>query len=293
MIIIGIGLGYYSLLFNKLHELNHIKNFHAHPVVAFYEQNQYDPKNSRHNMKRNLSTLFLDKTMQRAQLIEPVRVSLNIVGWRKTISSMNDVHFNKGEKFMRALCTVFLITVIALGNSACTIPHVIEKDYTQYLVNNTGASNLSKTDKASEYVLTPNTQKHRYEFRAAASGIANLWIVEFGKMLDDTLMSTDVQKAFGALQKVSDTSSNSKSLLIFDLQSYTFKNYGAHLSLKVALSRSGQVVFSKTYKQDGKAQVGKMLMGGVFAQKNAVQQSTKLALDEVLRQLISDLNMLK
>lgn len=35
-----------------------------------------------------------------------------------------------------------------------------------------------------------------------------------------------------------------------------------------------------------------MFWGGVFAQKNAVQQSTKLALDEILRQLIADLNNL-
>ena len=33
-----------------------------------------------------------------------------------------------------------------------------------------------------------------------------------------------------------------------------------------------------------------MFWGGAFAQKNAVQQSTKLAIDEILRQLIADLN---
>jgi len=106
------------------------------------------------------------------------------------------------------------------------------------------------------------------------------------------LMSADVQKAFGVLQKVSDTSGNSNGLLIFDLQSYTFEDFGAHLSLKISLSRSGQVVFSETYTQDGKTQGDKMFWGGVFAQKNAVQQSTKLALDKILRQLILDLNAL-
>jgi len=33
-----------------------------------------------------------------------------------------------------------------------------------------------------------------------------------------------------------------------------------------------------------------MFWGGAFAQRNAVQQSTKHALDEILRQLITDLN---
>jgi len=193
---------------------------------------------------------------------------------------------------MRMFRSIFIVTVIILGTSACTIRHVIEEDYPQYLVNNTGAANLPKTNKASEYVLTSDTQQHSYEFRAVATGYANLWVVEFGKMLDDTLMSADVQKAFGVLQKVSDTSGNSNGLLIFDLQSYTFEDFGAHLSLKISLSRSGQVVFSETYTQDGKTQGDKMFWGGVFAQKNAVQQSTKLALDKILRQLILDLNAL-
>lgn len=191
---------------------------------------------------------------------------------------------------MRVFRSIFLVTLIILCTSACSIRHVIEQDYPQYLVKNTGAANLPNTGKASEYFLTSNTQKHSYEFRAVATGYANLWIVEFGKMLDDTLISTDVQKAFGALQKVSDVSGESRGLLIFDLQSYTFEDFGAHISLNISLSRLGQVVFSKTYKQDGKTQGGKMFWAGAFGQKNAVQQSTKLALDEILRQLIADLN---
>lgn len=189
---------------------------------------------------------------------------------------------------MRAFQNIFLVTVIVLCTSSCQ--HFIEKDYPEYLANNTGTANLPETDKASDYILTPNTQQHSYEFQAVSTGVANIWVVEFGKMLDDTLMSTDVQKAFGALQKVSDMSGSSSSLLIFDLQNYTFEDYGAHISLKISLIRSGREIFSKIYKQHGKTQGGKMVWGGAFAQKNAVQQSTKLALDEILRQLILDLN---
>jgi hypothetical protein len=195
----------------------------------------------------------------------------------------------KGE-FMRMFQNILLITVSVLGTSACSIQHPIEKDYPQYLANNAGSATLPRTDKASEYYLTPDTQQHRYEFRAVATGYANLWIVEFGKMLDDSLMSADVQNAFGSLKKVSDPSGSSGGLLVFDLQSYTFEDFGAHISLKISLSRSGDVVFSKVYTQDGKSQGGKMMWAGAFGQKNAVQQSTKIALDEILRQLISDLN---
>ena len=104
--------------------------------------------------------------------------------------------------------------------------------------------------------------------------------------------SADARRAFGAIQKASEVSSASDGLLLFDLQNYSFEEFGAHISLQISLYRSGKVVFSKLYRQDGKTQGGKMFWGGVFAQKNAVQQSTKLALDEILRQLIADLNNL-
>ena len=141
-----------------------------------------------------------------------------------------------------------------------------------------------------EYLLKPATQQHHYEFRAVVTGYANLGIVEFGKTLDDTLMSTDVQQAFGTLRKASGQSAASDGLLIFDLEQYTFEAFGAHISLKISLSHTDKVVFSKTYMQDGRTQGGKMFWGGVFTQKNAVQQSTKLALDEILHKLIAGLS---
>lgn len=190
---------------------------------------------------------------------------------------------------MNALKSTVLL-VIMLSTSACSIRHEVRQDYPQYLSNNAGTSNLPVTNKASEYFLTPNTQQNSYEFRSVMTGAANLWVVEFGKMLDDTLMSADVQKAFGNIRKVSEISSASNGLLIFDLQNYSFEDFGAHITLKISFMRDGKAIFSQVYTQDGKTQGGKMFWGGVFGQKNSVQQSTKIALDEILRRLITDLN---
>lgn len=77
---------------------------------------------------------------------------------------------------------------------------------------------------------------------------------------------------------------------MFDLQKYEFTDFGAHVVLKASFERNGQQVFEKTYTASGETQGGKMFWGGVFAMKNAVQQSTKLATDDILRQLIADLN---
>lgn len=190
---------------------------------------------------------------------------------------------------MKRLIELSLIGVILLGATACTIRHSVEQDYPQYLANNAGQANLPTTDQASAYLLTPATQQFSYEFRSAMAGYAHLWVVDFGKMLDDTMRSAEVQNAFNAIRKVADVSAASDGLLVFDLQRYAFQDCGAQISLKVSFYRSGQVAFSKTYTQHGKTQGGKMFWGGVFAQKNAVQQSTKLALDAILRQLIYDL----
>jgi len=185
-----------------------------------------------------------------------------------------------------------LLIAVALGSSACTIRRYVAEDYPQYLAKNEGKATLPSTQRASEYLLTPATQAYSYEFRSGLSGYANLWIVEIGKMLDETLMSADVQAAFGGLQKVSEPKpdASTKGLLTFDLSGYEFKDFGAHVSLAVSLTSGGAVVFSKTYDEKGATQGGKVFWGGAWAQKNAIQQSTKLALDEILHQLVDDLN---
>lgn len=177
----------------------------------------------------------------------------------------------------------------ALAMSGCSIRHEVVNDYPQYLINNQGNSHLPTTSAASKYMIMPATQAHHYEFRSAMAGYANVWVVEFGRLLDDTMQSHDVQAAFGKLVKVQGSDA-SGGVLVFDLQNYTYADMGAHIILKVTYRRDGRDVFSKVYQADGQTQGGKMFWGGGFAMKNAVQQSTKLALDHILVQLINDLN---
>lgn len=77
---------------------------------------------------------------------------------------------------------------------------------------------------------------------------------------------------------------------MFDLQSYEFSDMGAHVALRVTCRRGGADRFAKVYVAGGSTQRGKVFWGGVFAMKNAVQESTKQAIDDILRQLITDLN---
>lgn len=190
----------------------------------------------------------------------------------------------------RILLTVATIIVFAFSLSACSISHHVHEDYPEYLENNTGESKLPHSSGNYNYTATSETEQHRYEFRSAMVGYGNLWIVEFGKILDQTIKSKDVQKAFGKLEKQTNGDTNNDSLLIFDLINYTFNDFGAHVKLQITLKESGVEQFEKTYQADGKTQGAKMFWAGVFGMKNAIQQSTKHALDDIFKRLINDIN---
>ena len=191
--------------------------------------------------------------------------------------------------------TPMLASLLLACLCGCAMRHEIASDYPQYLAFNSGESHLPTTDAASAYLLARTTIAHRYEFRSAIVGYNNLWMVDFGKLLEQTLQSKDVQAAFGGLFAATDPADAGdagRGTLVFELQSYSFTDLGAHIWMKVTLRRKGVDVFEKLYMVDGTTQGAKMILGGVFAMKNAIQSSTKAALDQILRELILDLDKL-
>lgn len=186
------------------------------------------------------------------------------------------------------ILSLLLAVTVSTG---CSINHPIAKDYNQYLVNNEVENTLPKTELEADYIIDKGTVNHRYEFRAATVGYAHLWIVEFGNILDETLKSRDVQAAFGRLAERAGEDSDKGYLISFNLENYEFKNHHAYISLNIALANNGGEVLNKTYHAEGKSQGGKMFWGGPFAMKNGTQQSTKLALDQILGEFIQDVNM--
>ena len=176
--------------------------------------------------------------------------------------------------------------------SGCSINHRIADDYEQYLLENQGSVTLPNTELEANYVVERNTQTHKYEFRAFSVGTANLWIVEFGKILDKTLQSSDVQESFGKLTKILETDTNEGNLVTFKLIDYYFIDYCANVTLDISIMNGdGIVVLDQTYQADGKRQQAKMWIGGVFLMKNAIRQSTKYATDSIISDFINDINL--
>src|SRR6478735_1252317 len=147
----------------------------------------------------------------------------------------------KMNKLIKFLCA---ITMVAAA-SGCTINHPVANDYPQYLVDNGSVGDLPKTNIKTGYSIDSATQNHRYEFRAATVGYAHLWIVEFGKILDETLNAPYVQSSFGKLNKSIPGAESSGNLVEFTLEKYEFKNYRAYVTMKIALSSNGKEILNK------------------------------------------------
>jgi hypothetical protein len=129
----------------------------------------------------------------------------------------------------------FKIIVLAAAGviSGCSINHPVQKDYPQYLAEHGKSGNLPKTELESSYSIDAKTETHRYEFRAATVGYAHVWIVEFGKILDDTLNAPYVQSSFGKLKKENAAVKGSGNDIKFTLNSYEFKDYRALVSMNI------------------------------------------------------------
>lgn len=177
---------------------------------------------------------------------------------------------------------------ILIMTTGCSIMHPVANDYSEYLGKNT-TGQFQTVKAGDQYYLPAATQNHHYEFRAAVTGYANVWVVEFGKVLDATMQSQDVVKALGTLSKTNTDAAAAGNTLVFDLKKYTFEDFGAHIELEISIKNASGEVFKKSYFADGKTQGGKMFWGGAFGMKNAVQQSTKLAMDEIIIGFIRDL----
>lgn len=181
-----------------------------------------------------------------------------------------------------------LLCLVALS-TGCSIRHVVSDDYTRYLINNEGNYQLPNTDYVAEYVMAPNTANHNYEFRAATVGYAHLWVVNFGKILEKTLESKDVQNAFKKLSKANGKGTPGILVINFNLVDYEFSGFEALVKLQITAIKDDSILFDKTYFEKGISQGGKMFIAGPFGMKNAIQQSTKSAIDKIMAQSLNDI----
>lgn len=184
---------------------------------------------------------------------------------------------------MKAILVLLGFSIFMTGCSTT----VVTEDYQAYLKNNQGQK-LPALGYAAEYVVTPETKSHSYSIKSAMAGFGNSWVVKFGPVLESTLQSPDVQAAFKSLNEVNGTA-KAPYVITFHLISYQFVDTQAKIEMQISATKAGKKIIDQKYQANGNSQGGKMFWGGAFAMKNAVQQSSKRAMDIILTHFLTDL----
>lgn len=170
---------------------------------------------------------------------------------------------------------------------ACSVN--TRNDYAGYLRNNAGeAAAFPFVGGDFCYSMTERTWAHRKEIKSWLGGIVNTWVVEFGPMLDATMRIGDAQASFRSLRPATGNNACVWSSE-YDLVSYDFIDNRAKIRLAVRTCGPGGAGAAREYYAEGTPQLGKMYWGKNFAMKNAVQQSTKHAVDAILAAYYTDL----
>ncbi len=185
---------------------------------------------------------------------------------------------------MTLVRTILLSACVALAGCA----YNVSSDYANYLESNQGENRFPRTNVNARYYIAPQVRGHSYQIRSVMAGAANTWNVHFGQMLAGTLESADYQAAFTSLTETKDADAAAGLVFKYQRANYAFTNTQAQIGLTIAVYRNGERVFIEKYSRKGISQWGKMFWAGALGMANAVQQSTKSALDKILTDSLSD-----
>ena len=193
------------------------------------------------------------------------------------------------SSLIRAFRHLALVGLASAGLAGCA--HSVSNDYASYLRGNKGEFLFPQTGYEAQYYVAPQVRDNTYTAVSAMAGAANSWNIEFGAMLLDTLESDDYRGAFTTLSEIKENVPSEGLLFKYDYVNYRFINNRAEISLRIIVDRDGQQILSKVYSRNGVSQGGKMFWGGAFTMSNAIQQSTKSALDQILADSLADLQV--
>jgi hypothetical protein len=136
-----------------------------------------------------------------------------------------------------------------------------------------------------------NVKDKTWSGRAVSSGVANRWDVPIGRVVQQY---ANVYLKAGFKEFVETETVPEKPIQDILIRAvnmnYYMANQAAHCDLDFVIeSSSGKQVLSKSYHADGPSGFGRVIAGGVFAQKSAIRQSTHVALEIIFKNLMADI----
>lgn len=178
-----------------------------------------------------------------------------------------------------------LMIIMMLITTSCAT--VVSQDYPKYLQNNVGAAKLIQSNVGDSYFVTEYGQKFNKDIRSFTAGYGNKWVIDFAGTIDATFQSNDYVKALGNLSKLNKEDPK-KNYLKIELVEYDFRDHRAYLNMKLDVVQNSKVIFSNQYEAKGISQGGKMFWAGAMGMKNAIQQSTMYAMNDIFGRFTRD-----
>lgn len=140
------------------------------------------------------------------------------------------------------------------------------------------------------FYMDSNLKNMIVSSRAASSGIANRWDIQVGDAVHKYATSY-LQNAFTGFREVSAPGEGDYDVLI-KVTGINFNMAGqaAHSDVTFAVeSAGGTELFTNNYHADGPSGYGRILMGGAFAQRSAIHQSTHVVMETIFKNFVDDL----
>ena len=141
------------------------------------------------------------------------------------------------------------------------------------------------------FYMDQTTKDKTWSGRAATSGIIHRWDVPVGKVVGQYANAylKGGFKDFNEIGTLSSKPTYDILIKVTDLN-YYMAEQAAHCDLAFAIEDpSEKQLFNKKYHADGPSELANVFWGGVFVQKSAIRQSTDVALQTILRDLLADI----
>ena len=181
---------------------------------------------------------------------------------------------------MNAIRCVLLLSMLS---AATGCGYMSEHTYKQYLDANKGVFQFPYTGYEAHYYIAPQVRnllgKVFYEPMGPDYQMAP---VLFGSMLMDTLESDDYQAAFYSLSETTEAALDEGLLFRYEEARFEFKDYRAHISLRIVATLDGQEILVRTFQKDGPSQSVRNFITGHLGIAHSVEISTKWALERLL-----------
>lgn len=129
-----------------------------------------------------------------------------------------------------------------------------------------------------------------YSSRSIMTGAANRWDTPVGDAVHKyaTAYLQNGFADFSEIDTLSDQPDYDILIRIADIN-YYMEGQAAHSDIRFVVESSGGAeLFNNQYHADGPSGAGRALMGGAFAQKSAIRQSTHVVMETIFKNFMDD-----